>query len=97
MYIPYTGGAGPSVEQVHDNNLALLTFLKTQGFEPQLGVLSDLLPDDVEVEDDVEVVFWVNKNGRVHHVDYDRWGFVSLTLNLDQTGWDETVQTILQS
>jgi hypothetical protein len=65
MYVPYTGGAGPSKEQEDDNNTALamaVTILTTK------RVTRKIIQYD---EGDVSLAVVVGDRA----VSYDRWGF----------------------
>lgn len=92
-YVPYIGGAGPSEDQVHNNNLALSNALTKLGVTNKIiSIEKDILDDPVEI-----VLFSINNKEYI--VNYDRWGYV-LTDNefgkdlTDQTSLEDTVNYI---
>lgn len=92
MYKEYTGGTGPSEEQVYQNNQALLEELLKHGIQAKHDDLNNIVSD---LSDEPIQILTFDKDGTVHTVGYDRWGFCSETMDLDQAGWDETLKAIL--
>ena len=67
-YKPYTGGTGPSEEQIEQNNLALKKFLAAEGIETEVVMTDFDGATDIPVQ-----VLQVTPE---YTVGYDRWGFV---------------------
>lgn len=79
----YTGGAGPTEEQVHQNNVALNDALKKKGIQSTIIKYND--SKQVGEESFFEVV---KAGGKM--AGYDRWGFSTPNgLTLDQSSFEE--------
>lgn len=78
QYEPYSGGAGPSEEQIKKNNLTLQAALQKEGIETEL-IRTDfdgLLDEEIEV---LELAPGVT-------IGYDRWGFAGEVLKGREKG-----------
>jgi len=86
-YDPYSGGAGPSEDQTHRNNLALQKVLAKEGIETKLI-------QHPEFEEPIEVL--EIKPGT--YVGYDRWGFVGepedVPFILDQGDLEDAIKWV---
>lgn len=67
-YQPYSGGAGPELKQVENNNLFIQQELNKIG----ISTTREKSEEDYEVED----VVVTSKSGRTLNICYDRWGYV---------------------
>ena len=89
-YEPYTGGGGPSEEQVRKNNQALQIALQ------KVGIRAKLIRTDFDGSFDEEIEVLELAPGVT--IGYDRWGFVGTVLKgrakgeeLDQDDLEDAV------
>ena len=91
IYTPYKGGGGPTKEQADINTKALGQELDKKNilFVPDREYAKELWDGD-----DLNLKITHPKTKEVIYVGYDRWGFVSGTLDLDQDNLIVTVANI---
>lgn len=92
-YEPYTGGGGPTEDQVRNNNQALKEMLEAAVSD--IKITDALHPD---YEDPTPIIIITKDNGEVLRVGYDRWGFCGegdVEEGLDQAGLNETFDLCL--
>ena len=97
-YEPYTGGAGPTPEQVSANTKSLFRILQKQGVNCTM--------DNGEYaaehwNGDEKMIVITKPKGQTIHVSYDRWGFcvdadsdIKGVSDIDQEGLKETCDAI---
>jgi hypothetical protein len=89
-YRPYKGGAGPTSDEIIKNNAFLLKRLQKLGVQCQM----DNGEYAKEKWDGNEKMIVVKGGNETAHISYDRWGFVSDELDLDQSSLGDTIEKL---
>lgn len=87
LYVPYDGPAGPTEQQVKNNNLALMDALQVLGFDV-IETTADKVKPSVYDSDDPIYGILVGHDNKTVFIGYDRWGYV---IELPDTEFPEEI------